>query len=100
MPTYQYYHKKKNEYFTDNLPFHKRKWPCRDPFIELVITAPNISVISDNGGKEDKARETILESAEIGFQERDKQEKLGLIAEVPEWSKERRIKKKQKSQWL
>jgi hypothetical protein len=100
MPTYQYYNKKKKEYFTQNLPVHKRKWPCRDPFVELVITAPNISTISDNGGKEDKARETILQSAEIGFKERDEQEKLGIIKKVPEWSKERREKSKQKNQWI
>ena len=100
MPTYQYYNKKKKEHFTQNLPVHKRKGPCRDPFVELVITAPNISTISDNGGKEDKARETILESAEIGFKERDEQEKLGIIKKVPEWSKERREKSKQKNQWI
>ena len=100
MPTYQYYNKKKKEHFTQNLPVHKRKWPCRDPFVELVITAPNISTISDNGGKEDKARETILQSAEIGFKERDEQEKLGMIKEAPEWSKQRREKSKQKRRWL
>jgi len=100
MPTYQYYNKKKKEHFTQNLPVHKRKWPCRDPFVELVITAPNISTISDNGGKEDKARETILQSAEIGFKERDEQEKLGIIKKIPEWSKERREKSKQKNQWI
>ena len=53
MPTYQYYHKKKKEYFTENLPIHKRKNPCRDPFVELRITAPNIATLSDRGGKED-----------------------------------------------
>jgi len=100
MPTYQYYNKKKKEHFTQNLPVHKRKWPCRDPFVELVITAPNISTISDNGGKEDKARETILQSAKIGLKERDEQEKLGIIKKVPEWSKERREKSKQKNQWI
>ena len=52
------------------------------------------------GGKEDKAREQILESAEIGFKERDKQEKLGMIEESPEWSKQRREKSKQKRRWL
>ena len=52
------------------------------------------------GGKEDKAREQILESAEIGFKERDKQEKLGMVEEAPEWSKQRREKSKQKRRWL
>ena len=100
MPTYQYYNKKTKEYFTENLPLHKRKFPCRDPFIELSITAPNIATISDNGGKEDKAREQILSFAEQGYKERDTKEKLGLIKEMPEWSKERREKSKQKRQWL
>ena len=54
MPTYQYYNKKTKKHFTENLPLHKRKFPCRDPFVELSITAPNLSIISDNGGKEDR----------------------------------------------
>ena len=100
MPTYQYYNKKTKEYFTENLPLHKRKFPCRDPFVELSITAPNIATISDRGGKEDKAREQILSASEKGYKERDTKEKLGLIKEMPEWSKERREKSKQKRQWL
>jgi hypothetical protein len=100
MPTYEYYNKKTKKYFTEILPVHRRKYPCRDPFVELVISAPRVTTISDIGGKEDKAREQILESAEIGFKERDAQEKLGIIKEVPEWSKERRAKSKQKRQWL
>ena len=100
MPTYEYYNKKTKEYFTEILPVHRRKYPCRDPFVELVISAPRITTISDVGGKEDKAREQILESAEIGFKERDEQEKLGMIKEAPEWSKQRREKSKQKRRWL
>ena len=100
MPTYEYYNKKTKKYFTEILPVHRRKYPCRDPFVELVISAPRVTTISDIGGKEDKAREQILESAEIGFKERDAQEKLGIIKKVPEWSKERRAKSKQKRQWL
>ena len=100
MPTYQYYNKKTKEYFTENLPLHKRKFPCSDPFVELSITAPNIATISDRGGKEDKAREQILSASEKGYKERDTKEKLGLIKEMPEWSKERREKSKQKRQWL
>ena len=100
MPTYQYYNKKTKKHFTENLPLHKRKFPCRDPFVELSITAPNIATISDRGGKEDKAREQILSASERGYKERDTKEKLGLIKEMPEWSKERREKSKQKRQWL
>ena len=100
MPTYQYYNKKTKENFTEILPLQKRKFPCRDPFVELAITAPNIATISDRGGKEDKAREHILSSAEKGYKERDTKEKLGLIKEMPDWSKERREKSKQKRQWL
>ena len=100
MPTYQYYNKKTKEHFTEILPLHKRKFPCRDPFVELSITAPNIAIISDRGGREDKAREQILSASERGYKERDTKEKLGLIKEMPEWSKERREKSKQKRQWL
>ena len=100
MPTYEYYNKKTKKYFTEILPVHRRKYPCRDPFVELVISAPRITTISDVGGKEDKAREQILESAEIGFKERDEQEKIGMIKEAPEWSKQRREKSKQKKRWL
>jgi len=100
MPTYQYYHKKKKEYFTENLPVHKRKNPCRDPFVELSITAPNIATLSDRGGKEDKMREQLLSTAETGYKEREIKEELKIIPESPEWKKEKRVKKKQKSQWL
>ena len=100
MPTYQYYNKKTKEHFTKILPLHKRKFPCKDPFVELSITAPNIAIISDRGGREDKAREQILSASERGYKERDTKEKLGLIKEMPEWSKERREKSKQKRQWL
>ena len=100
MPTYQYYHKKKKEYFTENLPIHKRKNPCRDPFVEQVITAPNISRISDNGGKEDKLREQLLSTAEHGYKEREIKEELNIIPKSPIWQKEKRIKKKQKNRWF
>jgi len=45
-------------------------------------------------------REQILSTAEHGYQEREIKEELGIIPESPEWKKERRVKKKQKSQWL
>ena len=44
--------------------------------------------------------EQILSTAEHGYQEREIKEELGIIPESPEWKKERRVKKKQKSQWL
>ena len=100
MPLYEFENKKTGERFTEHLPIHKRNFPCRDNNIRRVISAPNLSIISDVGGKEDKAREQILESAEIGFKERDAQEKLGMIKEAPEWSKQRREKSKQKRRWL
>jgi len=100
MPLYEFENKKTGERFTEHLPIYKRNFPCRDNNIRRVISAPNLSIISDVGGKEDKAREQILESAEIGFKERDAQEKLGMIKEAPEWSKQRREKSKQKKRWL
>ena len=100
MPTYQYYNKKTKEYFTEDLPIHKRKNPCRDPFVELTITAPNIATLSDRGGKEDKMREQLLSTAERGYQEREIKEEIKIIPDSPEWKKEKRGKKKQKSQLL
>ena len=67
---------------------------------ELSITAPNIATLSDRGGKEDKMREQLLSTAERGYQEREIKEELKIIPESPEWKKEKRVKKKQKSQWL
>ena len=43
---------------------NKRNYPCRDNNIRRVISAPNLSIISDMGGKEDKAREQIMQAAE------------------------------------
>ena len=91
MPTYQYYNKKTKEYFTEDLPIHKRKNPCRDPFVELTITAPNIATLSDRGGKEDKMREQLLSTAERGYQEREIKEELKIIPESPEWKKEKGV---------
>ena len=94
MPLYEYENKKTGERFTEHLPIHKRNFPCRNPFVRRVITAPNLSVISDMGGKEDKAREQILATAERGYKQREKENK-----NIPEWSKERREKSKQKRRW-
>jgi|TARA_Y100000034_G_scaffold25029_1_gene29373 hypothetical protein len=95
MPTYEYENRKTGERFTENLPIHKRNFPCRNSFIRRVISAPKISVISDMGGREDKAREQIMQAAEKGYKEREEKN-----IKVPDWAKERREKSKQKRQWL
>ena len=95
MPLYEYENKRTSERFTEHLPISKRNFPCRDNNIRRVITAPNLSIISDVGGKEDKAREQILEAADRGYKEREKENK-----KTPIWSKERRAKSKQKRRWF
>ena len=95
MPLYEYENKRTSERFTEHLPISKRNFPCRDNDIRRVITAPNLSIISDVGGKEDKAREQILEAADRGYKEREKENK-----KTPIWSKERREKTKQKRRWF
>ena len=99
MPLYEYENKKTGERFTESLPVHKRNFPLRNPFIRRVLTIPNLSLISDVGGKEDKAREQISQSAEQGFIQREIDEKKGKI-KVPDWSKEKREKSKQKRRWF
>jgi len=64
MPIYEYENTKTGGRFTENLPIDKRNFPARRRFIRRVISAPKISVISDMGGKEDKAREQIMQAAE------------------------------------
>ena len=95
MPLYEYENKRTGERFTENLPIDKRNFPCRDNNIRRVVTAPNLSIISDVGGKEDKAREQIMQAAEKGYKEREEKK-----IETPIWEKERREKSKQKRQWL
>ena len=95
MPVYEYENKRTGERFTEHLPIAKRNFPCRDINIRRVITAPNLSIISDVGGKEDKAREQIMQAAEKGYKEREEKK-----IETPIWEKERREKSKQKRQWL
>ena len=95
MPTYEYENKRTGERFTENLPINKRNFPCRDDNIRRVVTAPNPSVISDVGGKEDKAREQIKQAAEKGYQQREEKN-----IETPVWAKERREKSKQKRRWF
>ena len=99
MPLYEYENTKTGERFTENLPINKRNIPLRNPFIRRVLTIPNLSLISDVGGKEDKAREQISQSAEQGFIQREIDEKKGKI-KVPDWSKEKRERNKQKRKWL
>ena len=94
MPLYEFENKKTGERFTEHLSISKRNFPCKDSNIRRVISAPNLSIISYVGGKEDKAREQILATAEKGYKERDKKNK-----NIPEWSKERREKSKQKRRW-
>ena len=65
----------------------------------MVISAPNLSTISDIGGKEDKVREQINTKVEAAYLDRDKKEQAGII-KVPEATKERRVKTKQKRQWI
>ncbi len=47
------------------------------------------------GGREDKAREQIMQVAEKGYESREKEN-----IKVPDWAKERREKSKQKRKWL
>ena len=95
MPIYEYENRKTGERFTENLPIHKRNFPLRNSFIRRVISAPKISVISDMGGKEDKAREQMMQAAERGYESREKEN-----IETPIWAKERREKSKQKRRWF
>ena len=95
MPTYEYENTQTGERFTEHLPIDKRDFPSRRRFIRRVISAPKISVISDMGGKEDKAREQIMQAAEKGYQQREEKK-----IETPVWAKERREKSKQKRRWL
>ena len=95
MPIYEYENRKTGGRFTENLPIHKRNFPCRNSFIRRVISAPKISVISDMGGREDKGREQMMQAAEKGYKEREEKN-----IETPVWAKERREKSKQKRRWL
>ena len=95
MPIYEYENTKTGKRFTENLPIDKRYLPSRRRFIRRVISAPKISIISDMGGREDKAREQIMQAAEKGYQQREK-EKI----ETPVLAKERREKSKQKRRWF
>ena len=95
MPIYEYENTQTGKRFTENLPIDKRNIPCRDDNVRRVISAPKISVISDMGGREDKAREQIMQAAENGYASREKEN-----IKVPDWAKERREKSKQKRKWL
>ena len=99
MPIYEYENTRTGERFEKLLPISERDYPCKAPNVRRVISAPHLSLISDVGGREDKAREQILQAAEDGYKEREIKEELG-IKKNPDWVKEKRIKKKQKRQWL
>ena len=95
MPLYEYENTRTGKRFTENLPIDKRNFPCRNSFIRRVISAPKISIISDMGGREDKAREQMMQAAEKGYQQREEKN-----IETPVWAKERREKSKQKRRWF
>jgi hypothetical protein len=95
MPIYEYENTQTGKRFTENLPIDKRDFPCRGNNVRRVVTAPNLSLISDVGGKEDKVREQIMQVAEKGYESREKEN-----IKVPDWAKERREKNKQKRKWL
>ena len=99
MPTYEYENTDTGKKWTENLPIWKRDFPTRQRYVRMVVSAPNLSTISDIGGKEDKAREQINKKVESANLDRDKTEQAGII-KVPEATKERRIKTKQKRQWI
>ena len=95
MPLYEYENKRTGERFTEHLPIDKRDFPTRRRFIRRVISVPKISIISDMGGREDKAREQMMQAAEKGYQQREEKK-----IETPNWAKERREKSKQKRRWF
>ena len=99
MPIYEYENTKTGEVFTKLLPVAKRDFPCKKRFVRRVITAPNLSLISDVGGKEDKARDQLRQAAESGYKEQEIKDKLG-IKKISEHNKEKREKKKQKFRWF
>ena len=95
MPIYEYENTKTGKRFTENLPIDKRDLPARSRFVRRVISAPKISIISDMGGREDKGREQMMQVAEQGYKEREEKN-----IKVPDWSKEKRERNKQKRRWL
>ena len=99
MPTYEYENTDTGKKWTEDLPIWKRNFPTRQRFVRMVISSPNLSTISDVGGKEDKLRESINKKVEASYLDRDKKEQAGII-KVPEATKERRVKTKQKRQWI
>ena len=99
MPTYEYENTDTGKKWTENLPIWKRDFPTRQRYVRMGVSAPNLSTISDVGGKEDKLREQINTKVEAAYLDRDKKEQAGII-KVPEAAKERRIRTKQKRQWI
>jgi len=67
MPTYEYYNKKTNKYFTDILPIKQRKKHCKDSDISLVISVPKMITLSPMNTPEDKLRTQIATKAHEGL---------------------------------
>ena len=67
MPTYEYYNKKTNRYFTDILPINQRKKHCKDSNISLVISVPKMITLSPMNTPEDKLRIQIATKAHEGL---------------------------------
>ena len=67
MPTYEYYNKKTNKYFTDILPINQRKKHCKDSDISLVISVPKMITLSPMNTPEDKLRIHIATKAHEGL---------------------------------
>ena len=92
MPLYEYYNKKTKEVFTEYLPIKDRKKPLKDKNVELLITAPRLSMIDR---KEHGTRDQILNSARPGMKQRQIEDQVG-IRKTPEWLQEKTEKKLQK----
>ena len=67
MPTYEYYNKKTNKYFTDILPISQRKNHCKDCNISLVIIVPKMITLSPMNTPEDRLRTQIATKAHEGL---------------------------------
>ena len=92
MPLYEYFNKKTKEVFTEYLPIKDRKKPLKDKNVELLITAPRVSMIDRN---EHGARDQMLKSARAGMKQRQIEDQVG-IRKTPEWLQEKTEKKLQK----
>ena len=92
MPVYSFRNKKTGKVWDEYLSIADRTKPLRNKNVEMVITAPNLSLIARS---EHKGRDQILASARQGMKEAQAEESAG-IRKSPEWIQERREKKLQK----